>query len=910
MNKYKKIASLVVATVMAGSMVASLAACTPDNNVPTGGGQAVLTPKLDENNKLTYSDNTKVQLALGYNNENTGITYSAGNITTLGATTKLMGKAHTAKELKPAWAALESKLKIGIEDKYDGSKAGDNISNISNNSSIGGLSGVSLLTASAATINDASANGSLLNIADYLDYMPNYKAFLESNDIIYASLISDKKGSMYMLPYFDGNDDIEKFVLLRKDLTSRLLDSANLADNAAKFSTFKSQADAKNGATTPPVKAVVATAASVESFMGTKKEDNYSVDVTNPALYTYTGTYGDAQRKEGATGAETVKVYICYDKALEAAKASDSALNTALKAVNGVDDAAINALTSGNIVDLQNLAINKSQGQVTGLQLLNILNAYIDVAYCTTENGGTPFYAADNNGLKRSDVFNSASAAWDVDLYVALGRCFVTSGTYLGSEVKGEAFLYLLSARNYTTQRTNDIISLAGELYGVRGLESRYNYSYIDTDGSIKDARETEGIYKAAERIHAMALEGLFNTSNNIKKDHVAINSNANTGVQTLSHHDYVQTQTKDGFDNPGWNFAPVLTPVSRWNDGKGEKVMRFTESWRGVKDGGIAVSYANVKNDPNKLSAVLAFIDYMYSKDGQILLTYGPRSAKGNVAEPDGLWYATASTQYTLADVAEVDVPATNYAEAQYTVKEAYAQKCFVYEGVVYEGELYIDRNIPILTDENLGIFHMQEKNSFTNHARELLGTCLPLGNKDQGFEYQCTSDCGKVGSRIFNIALANGTVKHQYQTLDGTTGKLDASGNKVYVGGGSASSPNYWYTLAPTQLPYTKLQTNALGAATGTLRALSGVGGAGANLYINEDKEGTNLLVDITYRGYDTEFSLTSLALVNVANKLMPANAAGCIALNNSLDMATLMKYKRDGWKIIQDWFAAKNA
>ena len=908
MNKYKKIASLVVATVMAGTMVASLAACGGDDEGagPGSSGQAVLTPNLDANDKLAYSANTKLQLALGYNSKDTGITYSTANITKLGATTKLMGVAHTSTELKPVWSALESKLNIKIEDQYDGSKAGDNITNIDNNNTIGGLAGVSLLTASAATINDASTNNSLLDISKYLDYMPNYKAFLESNDIIYASLISNAQGSMYMLPYFDGNDDIEKFVLLRKDLTSKLLDATDL-DSAETFSTFKSQATAKNGATTKPIKNVVGTASSVKSFMGTKAEDNYSIDVTNPKLYTYSGKYGDATKVTSgvASEPETVKVYICYDKALEAAKQSGSPLNTALKSVTGVDDAKINALESGNIVDLQNLAINTSQGEVSGKALLQILNAYIDVAYCTTENGGTPFYAEANSSLKRSDVFNSASAAWDADLYVALGRCFVTSGTYLGTSVKEEAYLYLLAARNYTTQRTNDIISLAGELYGVRGLESRYNYTYIDTDGSIKDARNNVETFEAMEKIHDMAKEGLFNTSNNITKDHVALPSSPNTGVQTLSHHDYVQTQTKDGFDNTNWNFAPVLTPVSRWNDGKGEQVMRFTESWRGVKDGGIAVSYANVKNNPERLSAVLAFIDYMYSKDGQLLLTYGPRSTNGNVAEPNGLWYANTSS-LQLNDVIDSTktIPATNYCEAQYTVKKEYAQQCFVYEGVVYEGELYIDRNIPKLTDENLNIFHQKSSNNFTDHARQMLGTCLPLGNKDQGFEYQCTSDCGKIGSRIFNIALANGTIKHQYQTLDGT----DGEGN--YVGGGSEAQPNYWYTLAPTQLPYTKLQTNALGAATGTLRAISGVGGAGANLYINEDKVGTNLLVDITYRGYDTTFSLTSLELVEDVNKLMPADAAGCISLNNSLGMNTLMNYKQQGWSIINQWYAAKNA
>ncbi len=908
MNKYKKIASAVIATVMAGTMVASLAACTPgDDGGNSGTKQTVLTPKLDANSKLTYSDNTKVQLSIGYNNTETGITYTNGNIAgtdkanALGDT-KLMGVAHTAGELKPGWKALQSQLKIEIEDKYKGIEAGKQIGNITNDKSINGLEGVSVFTASAASINDERVNNTLLDISKYLDYMPNYKAFLESNDVVYASLIANKEGSMYMVPYFDGNDDIEKFVLLRKDLTSQLLDATDIDTNASKFISFKAQADAKNGATTKPVKDVVGTTSSVEAFMGGTAADSYEIEVTNPVLYTYDAdNYGSPVKATGvaANTPATVKVYVRYDKALAAAKESGSSLNTALKAA-GLTDAEITALASGNIVDLQNAVIKKSQGEVTGDKLLNILNAYIDAAYLTAADG-TSFYTTSNSNLKRSDVFNSASAAWDVDLYVALGRCFVTSGTYLGDQVKSSAELYLIAGREYTTQRTTDVASLAGELYGVRGLESRYNYTYIDKDNNVKDARQDAKTFDTVKKMNALAQEGLFNTANNVKKDHVAINSSSNTGIQTLSHHDYCQTQTADGYKNKNYNFGPILTPVSKWNDGTGEKHMRFTESWRGVKDGGIAVSYNNVKKDPERLSAVLAMIDYIYSVDGQILMTYGPYSSNGNVAEPNGLWYATESSK-TLTEVATKTVEATNYAPAQYTVKDEYKDQCFVYNERVYEGTLYIDRNIPILTDENLGVFHAQSKNSFTNHARQFLGTCLPVGNKDQGFEYQCTSACGIAGSNVVNIALANGTVKHQYQTLNGK----DDKGN--YVGGGTAAAPNYWYTLVPTMLPYTNTQTKALGNSTGKLQAISGVGGAGYNLYVSSSKTNSNLLLELMYRGYDTTFTLTCIDNIDGVTKTMPADAAGCVALNNSLQMSTLMDYKTKAWSIVKDWYAAR--
>lgn len=905
MNKYKKIATAVIATVMAGTMVASLAACDPDGNTPSG-GQKTLTPKLDENSKITYADNTELAVAIGYDKVTRGIRYHEDNITKLGADTVLAGGKRAAGGFKPAWQALQSQLKIKLDDKFDGTKPGENIEKIRNNSAIGGLAGVAMLTASSATITTEAAKGTLLDVSQYLDYMPNYKAFLESNDITYASLIGNKTGSMYMLPYFDGNDDIEKFVLLRKDLTSALLDATDIDANASKFITFKAQADGKNGATTKPVKSIVGTAPTVKAFMG---NTNYSIDVTNPAWYEYTKSSTSASymisKKESVTGEGTVKVYICYDKALAAAKTAGSALNTALTAA-GLVEADITALTSGNIVDLQNAVITKTAGVVTGDKLLNILNAYIDVTYCTTEQGGTSFYAGANNGLKRSDVFNSASAAWDVDLYVALGRCFVTSGTYLGEQVKASELLYLLAGREYTTQRHNDLVCLAGELYGVRGLESRYNYSYIDKDGAIKDAREDAAMYEAMKNINDMALEGLFNTAKNITKDYTSGNVSDNKGIQTLSLHDYSQTQTaKVGFgaNAKTYDFGPVLTPVSKWNDGNGVKYMRFTESWRGVKDGGIAVSYDYVKKSPEKLSAVLAFIDYLYSPDGQLVMTYGPQDTTNNSKNPNGLWYATEKTGVSLESVVDSTKTVAGYGNIpkQYTVKDSEKDKYFVYNGKVYEGTLYIDRQIPKMTDESWDVFIKKGKGSFTDYAREFLGTTLPLGNKDQGFEYLCTAECGKYASEIVNVALANGTMKHQYQTLDGTDGK----GN--YVGGGSAAAPNYWYTLVPTTLPYTKAQNSNV--ASGNMQAVSGLGKDGYNLYVSDSKVELNLLLDIMFAGYDTSRSLTCVNKLD-KNLTVPADAAGCVAINNKFDFASLLGYKRAGWKTVNEWYSAYKA
>jgi putative aldouronate transport system substrate-binding protein len=601
--------------------------------------------------------------------------------------------------------------------------------------------------------------------------------------------------------------------------------------------------------------------------------ENYVVDTTDPASLTGTAAYGND--KSSASNNNTVKVTVNYTAALTAAKDANSALGQALKAAYaGLD---LTSLTSGNIIDLQNAVINGAQGEVSGTQLLNILRAYIDVAYT---KDGAAFYTSAN-GLTRASVFNSACAAWDVDLYVALGRAFAASGSmFQGTKTSTTGINYLVSGRTNDDQRQSDLYSLVGELYGVRGLESRYNYSYVDAAGQVQDARANSATWDALNAFSALTAEGLVNTEL----------SGGNYGstdqrgkYETLSLHDYVQTQTSvDGYsatDASVYNFAPVLTPVSNWDttgDGKADTIMRFTESWRSVKTEGIAV-VKEVAEDSNKLAAVLAMIDYIYSSDGQILMTYGPYSSNGN-SSPNGLWYAKEVSNVTVDSIIDSSktIAKTNYAPAQYTVSDAYKSQYFIYDGKVYEGTYYKGKQIPTLTTENLTLF-TNTSNNFTNHARQNLGTCLPVGVKDQGFEYQCTATCGLVGSQIVNVALTNGTIKHPNQDID---------------------SSNYWYTLLPTQLPYSKLVTSAL--SSGDLQFISGIGGSTNTIYCANSSQHANLMIKLMASGYST-------TAITINNKTLDVtNASTIISSNNTLGLQELIGYKRAAFSSVVDWLS----
>lgn len=890
MNKYKKIAAIAVTAVMAGSMVFALTGCDKNKN------KDKLELGLDADGKLTWAEGTTLNLSIGHNKLDLGTHYSTANVKKLtdylgGSTSAtLYGTAYAEGNMKPAWAALASQLKVNFANKYTGESSDNQLAAITESSE--GLAGVDIFTSSASDLaNQAARNAtSIVDLNQYLDYMPNYKAFLESNKTTRLSLTADDTGAMYMAPYFDGNDDIEKYVLLRKDFVENLLNGSSRLTGTVSFAT---QAAAKTSVSG----AGAGTSASVQAFMGTA---DWEVDVTDPtALVNYSATAAtnwgeDLHKVDDAKKTATVKVYVKYSKALDSAKTG--AISTLL-AEAGVGASDISGQTSGNIIDIMNLAINKSSGAVKGDILTEILKEYIKVTYVDKDNNS--FYGA--TGRKLSHVFNSAYAAWDADLYTALGRCFVTSGTALGGEVKETKNLFLLTGRQSRTDRFNDTVAFAGELYGVRGLESRYPFSYINAKGELVDARTKEVSFSAMNNINALTKEGLFApliSTVTITGDQASHSGDTNQGIQTLTLHDYVQTQTaKRGFDaekqtGDPYNFAPVLTPVSKWDtndDGTKDTIMRFTESWRSVKTTGFAISYQGVKNNPDKLSAALAFVDYFFSPDGQILMTYGPQATANDNGSKEaagtagnGFWYATEATGVSLTSVADKVADATNYAPAQYKVKDANKSQYFIYNEKVYTGTPYNGRQIPTMTASSLEMFHQVGKKSFTGYAREIIGTTLPIGNKDQGFEYQCSAKCGLAGADIVGIALNNGTVKHVIQQIATTT-----------------ENATNWYTIVPSVLTYTSDVLASL--STATTGVVTGFYGD-VNLFVNGSGSSGNFWHDIMAYGLGANKQIT----LKSADKL-PANAAGCITYLNTFGMNTFATEMNTAYKALLNNYSA---
>ena len=290
-------------------------------------------------------------------------------------------------------------------------------------------------------------------------------------------------------------------------------------------------------------------------------------------------------------------------------------------------------------------------------------------------------------------------------------RCVVANSYTLNGTEKIHG---LFSRENNNNQRRVDMFRFAGTLFGIRGLESRQDYLYVGADGKLHDSRMEKDTYEALARMNAMVKEGLISAS--------FVNmSDEDTGTLLANdlgfmHYDYNQTQTvlNETKLQDGEKYMAVMVPVAHWFDGtEGGVYMRFTESWRSVKTDGWGISVAGVGDDQNKLYAALKLIDYAYSPEGQILMSYGP----------DEFIKTNADGSYVT----------------------------FNFNG----------NEMPVIADATFQELWDKASGNYTNYARYYLGSTLSF-LKSQAFEFQCTSVDGQEGAGYISRAIALGTIKH----------------------------------------------------------------------------------------------------------------------------------------------------
>ncbi len=593
---------------------------TGSTNPPaTGGNDPDPTTPVDVD-LLPFAKDTILRMATGYNSKKTGLFFDAevaGDGITLAD-----GKTYFTGDLKPTWVAVQDRLGMKFENHYQGNSATKEFQFWQER-----LNEIDMVSGSATQLTEYGENGALINLADYLDKMPNFKAYLDKNPIVLLSITGNTDtGAIYFSPYFDGVNDIERMPLMRTDWVKALL----------------------NG----------------EGAFAAEKSGNLAAAVYTPYMPT-SGKVSVEVVKADASGTQTIEKN--YDAA-------------------------------GNIVQKMNDAL--AAGTVDGVTAVNMLRTYIDTAY----NG---YY-----GTNRADLFIGQNAAWDADELVALLRCVCANAPTLNGTDNVEG---LFSREDNNNQRRVDMFRFCGTLFGVRGLESRQDYLYVGADGKLHDARQEADTYEALARMNAMAQEGLISES--------FINGSAEKTETMLEndlgfmHYDYNQTQTvyNETKLDEDEQYRAVLIPVARWFDGTNANgvFMRFTESWRSVKTDGWAISKAGVGDDQNKLYAALKLIDYAYSPEGMILMSYGP----------DDFIKTNADGSYVTFN---------------------------------FNGD-----QMPVIADATFAELWEKASGNYTNYARQFLGSTLSFV-KSQAFEYQCTSVDGKEGAAIISNAIAHGIIKH----------------------------------------------------------------------------------------------------------------------------------------------------
>ncbi|MBR1954495.1 MAG: hypothetical protein IKC58_00040 [Clostridia bacterium] len=649
------------------------AAHTCESKCPTCGGcldfactdPACATKCSCEVNKLEYAEGTVLRIAAGYQKTTEAISFKdPKTMTDAGAVDGVLtladGKGYKLGDLKPTWVQVSEDLGIIFEDLFTG--AGSATKEFNYWKDAERLGEVDIIAGGADVIQESGAAGQLINLAEYLQYMPNFYAYLQENPVVRLSVTADvTTGAIYMSPYFDGVDDIERFPLIRADMVTKLLDGD-------------------------------------KAFEGANRAVNTSA----------------------------YKPYITENYSIESLTADGKGTQTITKDFSKAQ----------NIVAQMNAATN-----LTGDQAVAMFRAYIDDMYGDVYEN-------------RSDLFLGYNAAWDADELVALLRCAVASL----NDVNNEPIKGLFARESSNQQRAVDLYRFAGSLFGVRGMESRKDFLYFDSEGKLHSSRSEEATWVALERMNALVQEGLVDI--NTGKDHTSANFLANDAG--IVSYDYCQTQTVMNATKlqEGEKYTAMMVPVAKWYDGSNANgvYMRFTESWRSVKTDGWAISKAGVSNadgsiNEDKLNAALTLIDFAFSVQGQITMSYG-------------------SDDFIKVKNADVEV-------------KTWEDVALKYETFNFNG-----KQMPVVSDAMYEELQELTGGNYTNYARWFLGSTLNGFPKSQAFEYQCTHEVGKEGAGKVSAAIALGTIKHPVLGI----------------------AENMWYTSIPTSLPFTTADNETL--------------------------------------------------------------------------------------------------
>ena len=156
---------------------------TPPVTSPTPGtsdtpsDEPTTEPDPEPVDLLTFAAGTVLRMATGYNNAKTGLFFDAS---VAGEGILLAdGVTYQTGDLKPTWVEVQKRLGMVFENQYQGNSATKEFEFWKDR-----LNEVDMVSGTATQLSEFGVAGSIVNLAEHLDKMPNFKAYLEANPIV------------------------------------------------------------------------------------------------------------------------------------------------------------------------------------------------------------------------------------------------------------------------------------------------------------------------------------------------------------------------------------------------------------------------------------------------------------------------------------------------------------------------------------------------------------------------------------------------------------------------------------------------------------------------------------------------------------------------------------------------------
>lgn len=351
MKKKVLFAGVAALSVVALASCGSKSPSRPPIKVPDASNVEV--PTVDSYDTTKYYTGKDIKMYLNYKGKS-GVSYT-GKESKLGTsfTNPIDKQTYTPKALLPMWKQVQTNLECTITDavwnlgEYVQTDDKAMYTYLTTTVTPDDFKkGIDVMMTTTTYAPQYASKGLLVDLSNYLNVMPNLHKFLQEHPSVYSELI-DADGKMYIAPYFDGIDTIEKMFIFNTEIVQTLLDGdENYDTTPAKETKYEPFIDTSKDYTV------------LISDNGTKKDLKVRKS-KNPIE-----RQNELTTKNGKTYVEALKAYIdeAYMKSNEYKKRSDVFISE--KACYTTDDMIALMRCVVNNSQLLTGAPNKAQGIV------------------------------------------------------------------------------------------------------------------------------------------------------------------------------------------------------------------------------------------------------------------------------------------------------------------------------------------------------------------------------------------------------------------------------------------------------------------------------------------------------------------------------------------------------------------